>query len=148
MKVRIPTEKQREFVDLVLGGMAPYKAYNKAYQKEYSRQVAASAAYRVMKSKVVKRYMQNIEDNAAKEAAKKIVWSKEMATNTLLSIYAKAKTDSTKIKAIAELNKLYGLYAPLKVAETDKDGNDRYDPEEARRRVVEKIKSMTNETKH
>lgn len=121
-----------------------------------------------IKQQVIKKELAEVDKQAAVEARKKAIMTADERKEYLTKIingeievpYTEVKWDtnakkfvtikfielaghSARINAIAELNKMEGDYAPTKIANTDKDGNDvKPLPEKVVDKMVEAINNL------
>lgn len=130
-KRRIPdlTPKQQAFVDAVLSGQSPKEAYKIAYpaSRKWRAHALAGECMKQMKHPKIRyhleRHRAKVENKLAERGAE-FVWNQLTAAKALLTIFQQNKEfiQSTRggatgnmLKAIQELNKIYGLHAPEKL---------------------------------
>lgn len=123
------TPKQQAFVDAVLSGKSPKEAYLIAYpaSKNWKPHSVETRFRMQMKHPKIRyhieRHRAKVEDKLAERGAE-FVWNQLTAAKALLTIFQQNKEfiQSTKggatgnmLRAIQELNKIYGLHAPEKL---------------------------------
>lgn len=112
-------------------------------ERTFNRYWKTANEQHIVKQQEIKKELAEVDKQAAIEARKKAIMTanerKELLTKLIngeikakrpfviggkIMEYPEEPTHRDRISAIAELNKMEGDYAPTKIAQTDKHGND------------------------
>lgn len=103
------TQKQMKFAHLVLDGVRPIKAYEQAGYICLNKNAGAVGASRLLNSVSVAEYMEGVWARAASE----FKLPQRMAMLARIAAREEKEDPQISIRAIAEINKLEGAYAPI-----------------------------------
>ena len=96
---------------------------SKAADRAYITAKEKAAVEAVMSKQERMEYLTKIAKGEFENETKKPAWNNHKKVFEIVTVREKPQ-DHTVIKAIAELNKMEGDYAPAKIAQTDSAGND------------------------
>lgn len=107
------TPQQELFAQHVASGKSQAEAYRIAYPKSaaWTAQAVANQAHKLMGNPDIPPRIQAIRD----ELAERGLWSREQSVRVLAEIASGGEKDADRVRAVAELNKMHGFEAPVKV---------------------------------
>jgi len=113
------SSKEEAFCQDVVGTYTLAEAYRRNYASKNHNNLNVNFAAKKIRDKP------HVAERIAflqKQLQEKNLWTREMSVKVLGKVAISGARDNDKIKAVCELNKMHGFYAPTRIDHTNSDG--------------------------